>query len=78
MYKDIWTPKQGKQLDVLMEPGNRMDRIAVCVKINENIGGYLKKGTSGRFAETSFTSCAVMRTQALRQTLLVKGVILAT
>ena len=77
VYKDIWTPKQGKQLDVLMEPENRMDKVAVCVKINENIGGYLKKGRSRRFAKTSFTSCAVMCTQALRQKMLVKCVILA-
>ena len=77
VYKDIWTPKQGKQLDVLMEPEKRMDKVAVCVKINENIGGYLKKGRSRRFAKTSFTSCTVICTQALRQKMLVKGVILA-
>ena len=29
VYKDIWTPKQGEQLDVLMEPDNRMDKFAV-------------------------------------------------
>ena len=34
VYKDIWTPKQGEQLDVLMKPDNRMDKFAVCVKIN--------------------------------------------
>ena len=45
VYKDIWTPKQGEQLDVLMEPDNRMDKFAVCVKINEKIMGHLKKGT---------------------------------
>ena len=54
VYKDIWTPKQGEQLDVLMEPDNRMDKFAVCVKINEKIVGHLKKGTSGRFAKTIF------------------------
>ena len=32
-----------------MEPDNRMD--AVCVNINENFLGHLKKGTSGRFAK---------------------------
>ena len=37
VYKDIWTPKQGEQLDVLMEPDNRMDKFAVRVKINEKI-----------------------------------------
>ena len=35
MYKDIWTPKQGEQLDVLMEPDNRIDKFAVSVKINK-------------------------------------------
>ena len=54
VYKDIWTPKQGEQLDVLMEPDNRMDKFAVCVKTNEKIVGHLKKGTSGRFAKTIF------------------------
>ena len=77
VYKDIWTPKQGKQLDILMEPDNQMDKFAVCVKSNEKIKGHLKKGTSGRFAKESFTSCAAMHTQALGQKLLLKGVILA-
>ena len=54
VYKDIWTPKQGEQLDVLMEPNNRMDKFSVCVKINEKIVGHLKKGTSGRFAKAVF------------------------
>ena len=26
VYKDIWSPKQGEQLNVLMEPDNRMDK----------------------------------------------------
>ena len=47
-------PKQGEQLDLLMEPDNRMDKFAVCVKINEKNVGYLKKSTSGRFAKTIF------------------------
>ena len=52
--KDIWTPKQGERLDVLIEPDNLMDKFAVCVKINEKIEGHLKKCTSGRFAKTIF------------------------
>ena len=52
VYNDIWPPKQDKQLDVLMEPDNRVDKFAVCVKINQKIVGYLKKGASGRFAKT--------------------------
>ena len=54
VYKDIRTPKQGEQLDALMEADNRMDKFAVCVKINEKIVGHLKKGTSGMFAKTIF------------------------
>ena len=54
VYKDIWTPKQGERLDVLIEPDNLMDKFAVCVKINEKIEGHLKKCTSGRFAKTIF------------------------
>ena len=56
VYKDIWTPEQGEQLDVSMEPNNQMDKFAACVKINEKIEGHLKKGTSGRFAKTIFYS----------------------
>ena len=54
VYKNIWTPKQGKQLDVLMEPDNQMEKFAVCVKINEKIVGHLQKGISGRLAKTIF------------------------
>ena len=54
LYNDIWTPKQGEQLDVLMEPDNRMDKFAVYMKINENIVCHLKKGTSRKFANAIF------------------------
>ena len=39
VYKGIWTLKQVEQLDVLMEPDNRMGKFAVCAKINEKIVG---------------------------------------
>ena len=42
-YKDIWTPKQGEQLDVLVEPDNWMDKFAVYVKINEKNCGAFKE-----------------------------------
>ena len=45
LYKDIWIPKQGEQLDVLMEPDNRMDKFAVCVKINEKTVGQMGKSS---------------------------------
>ena len=54
MYKDIWTPKQDEQIDVLMEHDNRMDKYPVCGKINDKIVRHLKKCTSGRFAKTIF------------------------
>ena len=54
VYKDIRTPKQGEELDVLMEPDNLIDKFAVCVKIKEKVVGHLRKGTSGRFAKTIF------------------------
>ena len=38
----------------LMEPDNRRDKFAVCVKINEKIVGHLMKGTSGKFVKTIF------------------------
>ena len=68
MHKDIWT-KQGEQLNVLMEPDNRKEMFAACVKINENV--YLEG-----LQRQSFPSCALMRTQTLGQKLLVKRVIL--
>ena len=57
-----------------MEPDNRMENFAVCVKINKKI---VRKVHPESLQRQSFTSCAVMRTQALGQKLLVKGVILA-
>ena len=54
VYKDIWTPKQGEQLDFLMEPDNGMDKFTVCVKINDKIVAHLKRITSGRFAKAIF------------------------
>ena len=54
MYKNIWTPKQGKLLDILKEPDIKRDKFTVCVKINEQVVGHLKKGTSGRFARAIF------------------------
>ena len=77
VYKDIWMLKQGEQLDILIEPDNRMGTFAVCVKINEKIVGHLKNVHPECLQRQSSTSCAVMHTHALWQKLLVKGVILA-
>ena len=38
-YKDIWTPKIGKTLSTEREPGNLVDKYAVCVKKNNEIVG---------------------------------------
>ena len=43
VYKDILTPKQGEQLDVLMKPDNRMDKLAVCVKIMKKLWGIKER-----------------------------------
>ena len=61
MNKDIWTPKQSEQLNVLMETDNEMDKFPVCANINEKIVRHLKKGTSGRFAKTI---CYFLRSDA--------------
>ena len=74
MYKDIWTPKQDEQIDVLMEPDNRMDKFPVCGKLMTKLQGNVHPEGLQR---QSFTSCAIMHTQALGQKLLVTSVILA-
>ena len=37
-----------------MQPGNPMDKYAVCVKRNKTIVGHLPLGKNGRFAKTIF------------------------
>ena len=76
MYKDIRTPKEGKELDVLMEPDNLIDKFAVCVKINEKIVGHLKKGTSGMFGKKIFYFLRSDAYSSAWLKLLVKGIIL--
>ena len=77
MYKDIGTPKQGKQSDVSMETDNRIDKFPVCVKINEKTVGHLKKVTSERFAETIFYFLSSDAYSSTGQKWLLKGVIVA-
>ena len=53
--KDIWAPELGEQLEVQCEPGNPVDKYAVCLKTsNGTLVGRLKKGKSGHFAKTIF------------------------
>lgn len=36
-----------------MEPGNCVDKFAVCVEKDQTVVGHLKKGDSRKFAKTS-------------------------
>ena len=37
-----------------MEPDNHVDNLAVCVEKDQTVVGHLKKGDSGKFANTIF------------------------
>ena len=50
-YKNIWTPKIGETLSTEREPGNLVDKYAVCVKKNDEIVGHLQLGKDGKFAK---------------------------
>ena len=54
VYKEVWTPELGEQLNVRMEPDNRVDKFAVCVEKDQAVVGHLKKGNSVKFAKTIF------------------------
>ena len=54
VYMEVWTPEVREKLNVLMKPNNRVDKFAVCVKKDQAVVGYLKKGDSGKFAKTIF------------------------
>ena len=53
-YKNIWTPKIGETLSTEREPGNLVDKYAVCVKKNNEIVGHLQLGKDAKFAKTVF------------------------
>ena len=53
-YKNIWTPEIGETLSTEREPGNLVDKYAVCVKKNNEILGHLQLGKDGKFAKTVF------------------------
>ena len=53
-YKSIWTPKIGEILSTEREPGNLVDKYAVCVKKENEIVGHLPLGKDGKFAKTVF------------------------
>ena len=52
VYKEIWTPELGEQLN--MEPDNRVDKFTIFVKKDQAVVGYLKKGDSEKFAKRIF------------------------
>ena len=53
-YKSIWTRKIGEMLLTEREPGNMVDKYAVCVKKENEIVGHLPLGKDGKFAKTVF------------------------
>ena len=57
-YKNIWTPKIGETLSTEREPGNLVDKYAVCVKKNNEIVGHLQLGKDSRADE--YGSCDVL------------------
>ena len=48
VYKEIWNPKLGEELNARIEANNLVDKFALCVEKDGNIVGYLKKGVSGK------------------------------
>ena len=52
--KNIWTPKIGEILSTEREPGDLVDKYAVCVKKENEIVGYLPLGKDGKLAKTVF------------------------
>ena len=53
-YENIWTPKIDETLSSEREPGNLVDKYAVCVKKNNEIAGRLQRGKDGKFPKTVF------------------------
>ena len=54
IYKEVQTPEVGENLNVLIEPDNRVDKFAVCVEKDQTVVGHLKNRESGKFAKTIF------------------------
>ena len=56
VYKDIWKPVLGEELDVSMEPNNIKDKYAVAVyqKGKSDVIGHLPLGRSAKFAKTIY------------------------
>ena len=77
VYKDVWSPEMGEELEVHCEPDNVVDKYAICLKTKDGkIVGHLKKGKSGRFAKTIYYFYEVTLKQAVQPKYLVKDSIL--
>ena len=50
-YKSIWSPNI---VSTVREPGNLLNKYAVCVKKENEVVGYLPFGKDGKFAKTVF------------------------
>ena len=50
-YKSIWSPNI---VSTVREPGNLLNKYAVCVKKENEAVGYLPFGKDGKFAKTVF------------------------
>ena len=53
-YMDVWKPFINEELTIAMQPGNVVDKYAVCVKKNNIIIGHLPLSKDGRFAMMIF------------------------
>ena len=53
-YKSIWTPKSGEILSTEREPGNLVDKYAVCLKKESEVVGHLPRGKDRKFAKIEF------------------------
>ena len=46
IYKDTWTPTIGEELNCEVEPNNKFDKYAVCVKNDSHIVGHMPREIS--------------------------------
>ena len=53
-YQSIWTPKISEILSTEREPGNLVDKYAVCVKKENEIIAHLPLEKDGKFAKAVF------------------------
>lgn len=56
VYKDTWIPKEGKQLEVFIEPDNLKDKFAVCFKVNKTNIRHLEKRSYAKICKKIFFS----------------------